>query len=438
MIALLFFVAFEAYRIQESASRQTDEIYRKYVRAGDAMAGIRRLIYLGSILARDYFLSVAPDRREAFRKQYEQWRVESGGLVDEFERSAGAGRRLDELRASVNEFWSAIEATIERPEPPSVADAYEFVQSEIVPRRTAAGILLRELAAANEQAMRDSKDEFEGSRRGALYRLFAILGLCVIVALVIARLSLRYAARTELESRLRFEEVAQARRDLQQLSVRLLQIQEDERTRLSRELHDEIGQTLTALRIEISRALAALRSQPSAAEARLEEARLLAEKTVSTVRNISVLLRPSLLDDLGLEPALQWQAEDFSRRSGIRCTLASDGLDENLPDAHRTCVYRVVQEALTNCAKHSAATHVEIRIRQFESGLDLSVADNGKGFQTDLHGAPMGKAGLGILGMRERVAGLGGELRLESAPGEGTQVSIRLPLTLELAHKGER
>jgi len=433
MIALLLVVAFEAYRIQESASRQADEIYRKYVRTGDTMAGVRRLIYLGSISARDYFLSRAPDRRETFRKQYQQLRAESAGLLDDFERSAGTGRRPAELRARVLEFWSAIEAAIQGPGSPGTADAYGFVQSEIVPRRTAASALLLELAEANEQAMRDSEAEFQSSRRGALYRLFAMVGLCVVVALVVARLSLGHAARSELESRLRFEEVAQARRDLQQLSARLLQIQEDERTRLSRELHDEIGQTLTALRLAISRALSWLPTQPPAAEASLEEARLLAEKTVETVRNISVLLRPSLLDDLGLEPALQWQAEDFSRRSGIRCGFSSDGLDENLPAAHRTCVYRVVQEALTNCAKHSAATHVDIHVRQADGELKLEVADNGKGFPMDAQRA----AGLGILGMRERAAALGGQLLLESAPGEGTRVSIRLPLAGALAQGGE-
>jgi signal transduction histidine kinase len=437
MAALLLVVAFEAYRIQESASRETDEIYRKHVRAGETMWSLRRLIYLGSIAARDYFLSNAADRKEIFRKQYGQLRAESAAALDEFERSAASGRRLAELRLRMEEFWSAIEATIQGPSPPSAAEAYEFVQSEIVPRRTAAGMLLRELGEANAQAMRESEAEFAGSRRGALYRLLAMVGLCVGVALVVVRLSLKHAARSELESALRFEEVAQARRELRQLSARLLQIQEDERTRLSRELHDEIGQTLTALRIAISRALSDWRSRSPDTGTRLEEARLMAEKTVETVRDISALLRPSLLDDLGLGPALQWQAEDFSRRFGMRCVFSGDNLDERLPDAHRTCVYRVVQEALNNCAKHSGATHVEIRLRQAAGQLSLEVADNGKGFPLDAHGAPQGKAGLGILGMRERAAALGGELRLESAPGEGTRVSLCLPLPETPAQEGE-
>jgi signal transduction histidine kinase len=364
-----------------------------------------------------------------FQGQYEQLRAESAGILDEFERSMGAGRRSADLRARVGEFWSAIEATIQGPAPPRAEEAFDFVQSEIVPRRTATTALLRELAEANQQAMSASEAESASSRRRALYRLFALVGLCVAVALAIARLSLRHAARSELESRLRFEEVAQARRDLQHLSARLLQIQEDERTRLSRELHDEIGQTLTALRIEISHALSDWRAGSPATETRLEEARLLAEKTVATVRDISTLLRPSLLDDLGLDPALQSLVEDFNRRSGMRCVLASDGLDDNLPDAHRTCVYRVVQEALTNCAKHSAATHVEIRVGQAEGQLRVEASDNGKGFSLDAHVV----AGLGILGMRERVAALGGELSIESAPGEGTRVWVRLPLE----HGGE-
>jgi signal transduction histidine kinase len=436
MIALLLFVAFEAYRIQESVSRQTDEINRKYVRTLDVMWRIRRLMYLGSISARDYFLSREIDRNAVFRKQYEQMRSESAGLLDEFERSGGAGANAADLRARVQDFWSAVQATAERPEPPSVADAYEFVQSEIVPRRTAAGALLLELAEANDQARRDNEAEYARSRKSALVRQLSMVGLCAIVAAVIARLSLRHAARSELESVLRFEEVAQARQDLQQLSVRLLQIQEDERTRLSRELHDEIGQTLTALRIEISQAIAALRAHPDAAEQSLEEARLLAEATVATVRNISLLLRPSLLDDLGLEPALQSLVEDFGRRSGIRSEFSSQDIPEDLPETHRTCIYRVVQEALTNCARHSAASRVDIRLLLAGGELELGVSDNGKGFSTDVHGAPYGRTGLGILGMRERVAALGGVLSLDTAPGEGTRVTVRLPVRETVLHGG--
>src|SRR5206468_595560 len=140
-----------------------------------------------------------------------------------------------------------------------------------------------------------------------------------------------------------FAEVEQARRELQQLSARLLEIEEEGKRRLSRELHDEIGQTLALLQIEISQLQSLLATQPETIRERLKRARELAGRTVQTIRNMSGLLRPALLDDLGLVPALQFQLEDFLRRSGIGCKFVEENVAEQLPDAVKTCVYRVVQ-----------------------------------------------------------------------------------------------
>ncbi len=428
MILLLLFSALETWRIREASSHQTDETYRRHIHTLNITTRIRRLIYQGSILARDYFLSREPGRRAVFESQLSQMRAESVQVMNEFERSLAAEQGSCEVRMRVEAFWSSIQTTIESPGLSTAAGAYEFLQSEIVPRRTAAGALLRELEMANERAMRQSENEFRQSRQSAIYRLFVVVGLCVLLAGAIAWLTLRWAARAERESVIRFEETAQARRDLQQLSARLLQVQEEEWSRLSRELHDEIGQTLTALRIEISGALAALRTEPDAAEQRLEEARLLAERTVETVRNISLLLRPSLLDDLGLEPALQSLVEEFNRRGAIACDFAGEEPATALPDSHRTCIYRVVQEALTNCARHSQARNVTVRLWQSGGEIHVEIHDDGKGFPAGPPGGSKERTGLGILGMRERVAALGGVLAIESAPGSGTRVSAQLPL----------
>jgi signal transduction histidine kinase len=288
--------------------------------------------------------------------------------------------------------------------------------------------MVRELVDASQNALQQSEAEFARSRTTAMLRLFGMMGLCVLLGLAVVYFSLRYAGKAERESLQQFQQVTQAKQALEQLSARLLEIQEDERRRLSRELHDEIGQTLTALRIEISHAQAAWKAGSPAIQARLEQARSLAEKTVEIIRNISLLLRPSLLDDLGLEPALQYQVEDFSRRSGIRCSFSQDGLQEALPDALKTCVYRVVQEALNNCQKHAAATQVQLRVRQSEQTVTVHIEDNGRGFALDQSGNPAGSAGLGFLGMRERAASLGGSLKLDSALGQGTRLSLILPL----------
>src|SRR5262249_25425058 len=151
-----------------------------------------------------------------------------------------------------------------------------------------------------------------------------------------------------------YEEVTHAKREMEQLSARLLEIEEEGRRRLSRELHDEIGQTLAVMQIELSNALANP-NQPGMRE-RVARARDLAESTVQTVRNISLLLRPALLDDLGIVPALQWLLEDFQRRSGVSCEFREGGVSDLLPDSVKTCVYRVVQEALHNCEKHAGAS----------------------------------------------------------------------------------
>ena len=149
---------------------------------------------------------------------------------------------------------------------------------------------------------------------------------------------------------------------------------------------------------------------------------------MQTIRNISLLLRPALLDDLGLVPALQFQLEDFLRRNPIACDFVEEGVADELPDPARTCAYRVVQEALHNCEKHSAATRVRVLVRQLPDALVAEVEDNGRGFACDPQGMPARNNGLGLLGIRERAANAGGTLEIDSAPGRGTRIKLRIPL----------
>jgi signal transduction histidine kinase len=194
-------------------------------------------------------------------------------------------------------------------------------------------------------------------------------------------------------------------------------------------LHDGIGQLLTALRIEISHLGHEGGELKAADRERLQRARALAEEAVRNTRDIALLLRPSHLDDLGLEAALQWQTEDFARRTGIECQFRAEGLDEDLPDAWKTCVYRIVQESLHNCEKHAAPKQVRVRMKQEAASLSLEVQDDGVGFEVDAKGAPLRAVGLGLVGMRERAAMLGGELHIASAPGHGTTVRVDLPIS---------
>jgi signal transduction histidine kinase len=244
-----------------------------------------------------------------------------------------------------------------------------------------------------------------------------------VVGVGVAWFSLHYSNHLESQAAARFAEVLDAKVELERLSKRLMDIQEEERTRLSRELHDEIVQNVAVLKIEISQALASTES--ARAREPLARARDLADRTVGAVRNISLLLRPSLLDDLGLGPALQWQTDDFLRRTGVPCEYNEINLRDSLPDPVNTCVYRVTQEALRNCEKHSAARHVEVTVEQRTCGLTVEVADDGRGFLPGRRDV----TSLGVLGMRERAAALGGDLQIDSILGKGTKVRLTLPLS---------
>ena len=212
------------------------------------------------------------------------------------------------------------------------------------------------------------------------------------------------------------------------LSARLLTIQEEERKNLSRELHDGVGQTVTALKMELAR----LNVADSRDAWRLDRARALADDTLRTIRNISLLLRPTVLDDLGLEAALQWQAEDFLRRTSVPCELRCSLPDDRfIPEPVKTCIYRIIQEALNNCEKHAAAGRVQIEVQQISGSIAVSIADDGRGISQSV-----GAAGLGILGMKERAAILGGHLEFTSEAGRGTKVNLTVPVAVPYVSHG--
>jgi signal transduction histidine kinase len=187
-------------------------------------------------------------------------------------------------------------------------------------------------------------------------------------------------------------------------------------------LHDEVGQSLSAVLVELRNLLTGLgiRSEEQSRQ-QVEVIKGLVEGTVRVVRNMALLLRPSMLDDLGLVPALRWQAREVSKRTSMDITVAADLPSDDLPDEYKTCIYRVVQEALHNSSRHAHANAVRIRVQQEPHRLTLSIQDDGQGFDVKQ------MKGLGLLGIQERVAQLGGECHVHSEPGSGTVLTVELP-----------
>lgn len=227
-----------------------------------------------------------------------------------------------------------------------------------------------------------------------------------------------------------FEAVSQQRQQLRALANRLTDVQEAERKQLARELHDEMGQALTAISINLAAIKKDLPPQClTPIKERLAEASLLTEQTLEQIRELSLNLRPSMLDDLGLVPTLHWYVKRYANRVTVETDFQVTGLKERLPPAIETTLYRIVQEALTNVARYAQASRVQLQLHRKNSVVAVFIEDNGQGFDlAEVVNRENPKNGTGLLGMRERVTLLGGKFNIQSQAGQGTQLAIEIPL----------
>lgn len=227
--------------------------------------------------------------------------------------------------------------------------------------------------------------------------------------------------------------LVESRAQLEALSKKLLDVQEEERIRIAREIHDELGQHLTALNMDIGGLLRA--TPPTGDQDEMaRRVRQVLNDTIAAVQRIASEIRPAALDDFGLVAAIESEVRVFERRTGIECELSSD--DDNLslgPDAD-AAIYRIVQEAMTNVARHSNATRMEIRLRSRPGDLLVDLRDDGRGITA---GEIADRSSLGILGMRERARGIGATLEVEGIPGSGTIISLRVPIAAATARSSK-
>jgi PAS domain S-box-containing protein len=238
-----------------------------------------------------------------------------------------------------------------------------------------------------------------------------------------AELERRVATRTQLlQSSL--DEVRQSHAELRRLSARLQAAREEERMRIAREIHDQLGGALTGLKLDVVWLRRHMPPDQTRLLDKVNAVAALIDDTVKTVRRIATELRPSILDDVGLLAAVEWLAQDFQKRTGIPVHVEANTDDLNLGPDRSIAIYRAVQESLTNVARHAEATRVDIEIEDGQDFLSVSVRDNGRGLD---EGRLARTKSLGLAGMRERVRAVGGEVEIRGRPGEGTQVTIHLP-----------
>jgi signal transduction histidine kinase len=221
------------------------------------------------------------------------------------------------------------------------------------------------------------------------------------------------------------DEFRRSTEQLRELSARLQSVREEERTRISRAIHDELGQTLTGLKMDVAWLQGHLDPEQPALLAKTQAMSDLIDTTVQVVRRISTELRPGILD-LGLVATIEWQLQEFQTRTGIKSNLISTLEETTLDDDGSTAVFRILQEILTNVARHAQATQVAVILEETTEFLTLQVQDNGRGIAA---GEVQSPKSIGLLGMQERARLRAGEVQFQGRPGQGTTVTVRLPLS---------
>jgi signal transduction histidine kinase len=387
-------------------------------------------VLMGSVYVRDALLDPNPATAEEYRHQLE----DSYRNADEALKGyvpvidvPGEQARIDRLRSEIDDFRRTLIDVLSTDSRQWPAEARGLLRRRIMPKREGVMRVSEEVQALNRSAFVQQQLDIASLYRATQRRVWQTVGLALAASIAIALISTLYAGRLEQKlHRQRMRDVETAR-DLQRLSAQLFTAQEEERRTIARELHDEVGQVLTAIKVELAVA------QRSAAAAGvnvdgLNDARKIAEGALHTVRDLSRLLHPSMLDDLGLPATVDWYLKGFGRRHGVRIELLQDGMNGRLAPETEAGIYRIVQEALTNVAKHAQAATCRVFLQRLTHSVLVTIEDDGVGFRPDEVNLPGASRGIGLVGIRERVAQLRGELRLESAPGKGTRLTVEVPV----------
>ena len=426
LLLLMAFAGIDSVITLRQIQNSNDQVREEFLWRTRMLERIRSDVYLSGTYVRDYLLDPDAGKAESHRANLLQKRVDIDSALAKYKQLAGRedAAPLRILSRELSAYWKVLEPVLEWDAGERRAQGYAFVRDEVFPRRMAMLGIADQIAGISESQLNAGKLRVAATFSDFRRRLIGTIGLTIGLGLLLAAFTTRKILRLEGETAGRYLEIATARAELKQLSARLVEVQENERRAISRELHDEVGQALSGVLVEMANLSNKIRAGDlDAVGAKANEVKKLIEDAVRVVRNMALLLRPSMLDDLGLVPALEWQAREVSKRTGVRVRVAAEGVSEELPEEHKTCIYRIVQEALHNCVQHASAKIVKVAVRQEPDRIRLEIQDDGRGFNA------REERGMGLLGMQERVSYLGGTFLVESEPGHGTVISIALPVT---------
>jgi signal transduction histidine kinase len=429
IVGVWLFAGYYFTRRIADVERQAAAINARYMHAQELLSTVRAQVLVGSVYVRDALLDPDPTTASASRRRLE----ESYQTVDQALQqyvpvldTEGEREHVTRLRGEIGEFRRTMLDLLATDGQRSPAEARALLRARLVPKRELVIALSEQAQALNRGAFVQQQSAVASIYGVTQRHIWQSLGVALAASLGIALMATLYAGRLEDRIRRQRAKEVQNTRELQHLSAQLLTAQEQERRSIARELHDEVGQALTAIKVELAIAQRAVDGAGGLATA-LDDARSIADGVLHTVRDLSHLLHPALLDDLGLTSATEWYLKGFGKRHGVRADLLHDRMEERLAPETEAAVFRIIQEALTNVAKHARATRCRVYLQRLSNTLLVTIEDDGVGFDPAATHSADGIHGLGLVGIRERVVQIHGTVRLESGVGKGTRLTVEVP-----------
>ena len=426
MLGLWLFAGYQITQRLQNARRESTAVGARYQRAQELLASVRTQVLEASVLLRDALLE--PATAASHRTEIEHAYAAFDSLLTQyvpFLDSAAEREQVARLRGEIADFRvisNEVLATDSSRWPSAARDQLR----RFVLKRQSAVRVSDEVQALNRAAFIEQQRDLNNTQAATQRQVWTVFGVALLVSLVIGWLAFRHAARLERRLTEQHEREERIASDLQRLSARLVQAREEEQRRIARELHDEVGQALSAVKVQLAVAERRI-ERMGAARALLADAQTSADTALHSVRDLSHLLHPSALDDLGLVAALESLVADFRRRHQVSVEFLHSGHDGRLYAETERAIYRIVQEGLTNLARHAEASSGYVRLTMDESSVTVTIEDDGVGFDVADVERPGKRRGLGLLSIRERVTGLRGTVSIESSVRNGSRIEVRLP-----------
>ena len=425
LIVLMAVICIDALHTLAAFETSDTQIQQDFLYRERTLEQVRAGLYESGTIIRDYILLSRSElqAQRMLQTELQSIQKESVEALKACIESLPADKRepFQHLAVELENYWSRAGSTFASGVFGKMEFGNSMLRADVLSQHTEILKIAKQVSAVNDAELKEAEGRIAAAAAQFRRRLLTVTTIALSFGLILATTTIIYARRLEKSLEEKYGESLQAQRELKELSKRLVDAEERERRAISRELHDEVGQSLSALLLEVEN-LTVISGEKDGFRQILQNIKTLAENCVNEVRNMALLLRPSMLDDLGLIAALEWQAREVSRRTGMVVDTVDENVSENLPDEHRTCVYRIVQEALNNCSKHAHAKNVRVVVQQEPNHLRVTIEDDGKGFD------PSRVRGLGLVGMNERVSQLGGALKVDSDPARGTRLRVDLPL----------